>query len=150
MRVTRLWVGLVFLAVGVFGILDATATVDASITIGGWWPLAIVGWALLEMAHQRRVPATRCGGGWPRFDGIHQVRGGGVGGCLVEGSAQRRQRVQRTVEPRRRDGVGISALPAAGVPMTGCRMATPPWPGRESPIKSRTPPPAGVGPLVLP
>lgn len=55
MRVTRLWLALVFLALGVFGVLDATGVVDAGATIGGWWPVAIIGWVVLEMVDNRTV-----------------------------------------------------------------------------------------------
>ena len=41
------------LALGVCGILDATGVVDSSQTIGQWWPLAIVGWAVAECGERR-------------------------------------------------------------------------------------------------
>ncbi len=49
------WIACVLLAVGVCGILDAAGLVDSSQTIGQWWPLAIVGWALIEMLGERRI-----------------------------------------------------------------------------------------------
>jgi hypothetical protein len=45
----------VLLALGVCGILDAAGVVDSSQTIGQWWPLAVVGWAISEMIAARRV-----------------------------------------------------------------------------------------------
>jgi sugar phosphate permease len=52
---TTAWLGLMFLALGVFGILDATGILDSSQTIGQWWPVAIIGWPLAEMLTTRRV-----------------------------------------------------------------------------------------------
>ena len=40
---------------GLCGFLDAAGVVDSAQTIGQWWPLAIVGWPLVEMAAARRV-----------------------------------------------------------------------------------------------
>jgi hypothetical protein len=54
MRPGSVWVGLVLLAVGVCGVLDATGVVDSSQTIGQWWPLAVIGWPLVEMLATRR------------------------------------------------------------------------------------------------
>jgi hypothetical protein len=47
--------GVVLVAVGVCGYLDAAGVVDSARTIGQWWPLAIVGWPLAEMAAAKRV-----------------------------------------------------------------------------------------------
>jgi hypothetical protein len=55
MKPIRLWIGLVLLTLGVFGILDATGTVEASETIGRWWPVAIIGLGLIGMAVDRRI-----------------------------------------------------------------------------------------------
>lgn len=55
MKLTTVWIGIVLLAVGACGILDAAGVVDSAQTIGAWWPLAIVGWALAAMAGERRV-----------------------------------------------------------------------------------------------
>jgi hypothetical protein len=49
------WIAIVLLVVGVCGLLDAAGVVDWSQTIGLWWPLVITGWAVAEMASQRRV-----------------------------------------------------------------------------------------------
>lgn len=54
MSPVRLWVGLVFLAMGVLGILDVTDTVAWSQTFEEWWPVAIVGWGLAEMLAAKR------------------------------------------------------------------------------------------------
>jgi len=55
MKASHVWFGFVLVVVGVCGILDATGLVDSSQTIGQWWPLAIVGWALVEMLAARHV-----------------------------------------------------------------------------------------------
>lgn len=53
--VVRAWIGIVLLLLGGFGLLDATGVVDADLTIGRWWPVAVVGLGLAAMAGQRRV-----------------------------------------------------------------------------------------------
>ena len=55
MKPGTVWIAIVLLALGVCGILDAAGVVDSSQTIGQWWPLAIVGWAIAEMLAERRV-----------------------------------------------------------------------------------------------
>jgi predicted membrane protein len=55
MKPLRLWVGLVLVAFGVFGILDATGTLDASQTIEKWWPVAIIGLGIIAMIIERRI-----------------------------------------------------------------------------------------------
>lgn len=55
MKPMRVWIGLVLLALGVFGILDATGTLDAGQTIDRWWPVAIIGLGLVAMIVERRV-----------------------------------------------------------------------------------------------
>ncbi len=55
MRPVRVWVGLVLLALGVFGILDATNVLDSGAAVGRWWPVALVGLGLVVMAAERRV-----------------------------------------------------------------------------------------------
>jgi sugar phosphate permease len=55
MKPSTIWIAAVLLALGVCGILDAAGVVDSSQTIGQWWPIAVVGWALIEMALQCRV-----------------------------------------------------------------------------------------------
>src|SRR6266511_2459578 len=55
MKPVRLWIGLVFLTIGVFGVLDATGALDSGTTIDHWWPVAIIGLGLLAMYGQRRV-----------------------------------------------------------------------------------------------
>jgi hypothetical protein len=51
----RLWIGLVLVTLGVFGILDATGTLDSTETIDQWWPVAIIGLGLIGMLVERRV-----------------------------------------------------------------------------------------------
>ena len=55
MKPGTVWIAIVLLALGVCGLLDAAGVVDSSQTIGQWWPLAIVGWAITEMITVRRV-----------------------------------------------------------------------------------------------
>jgi hypothetical protein len=55
MKPSTVWIAIVLLAVGVCGILDAAGLVDSTQTIGQWWPLAIVGWALIDMLAERRI-----------------------------------------------------------------------------------------------
>jgi len=55
MKPSTVWIATVLLALGVCGILDAAGVVDSAQTIGQWWPLAIVGWAVAEMLGERRV-----------------------------------------------------------------------------------------------
>jgi hypothetical protein len=51
----RLWVGVVLLALGVFGILDAVNLLDSGPVIADWWPAAVVVLGLIAMAAERRV-----------------------------------------------------------------------------------------------
>jgi len=55
MKPSTIWIAIVLLALGVCGILDAAGVVDSSQTIGQWWPLAVIGWAVAEMLAERRV-----------------------------------------------------------------------------------------------
>jgi sugar phosphate permease len=55
MKPSTIWIAIVLLALGVCGILDAAGVVASSQTIGQWWPLAVVGWALAAMLDERRV-----------------------------------------------------------------------------------------------
>ena len=55
MKPIRLWIGLVLVTLGVFGILDAAGTLDSSETIDRWWPVAIIGLGLIGMLVERRV-----------------------------------------------------------------------------------------------
>jgi len=55
MSPVRLWFGLVFVAMGVLAVLDAAGAVTWSQGFEQWWPLAIVGWGLADLAAHRRV-----------------------------------------------------------------------------------------------
>ena len=55
MKAGSVWFGVVLVAVGLCGFLDAAGVVDSAQTIGQWWPLAIIGWPLVEMAAAKRV-----------------------------------------------------------------------------------------------
>ena len=55
MKPGTVWIATVLLALGVCGILDAAGVVDSSQTIGQWWPLAVVGWAVAGMLEERHV-----------------------------------------------------------------------------------------------
>lgn len=51
----RLWIGLVLLALGVFGILDATGTLESTEILESWWPVAIIGAGIMPMLARRRI-----------------------------------------------------------------------------------------------
>ena len=55
MKPVRLWIGLVLVTLGVFGILDATGSLDSTETIDRWWPVAIIGLGLIAMGVERRI-----------------------------------------------------------------------------------------------
>ena len=55
MKPIRLWIGLVLVTLGVFGILDAAGTLDSSEAIDRWWPVAIIGLGLIGMFIERRI-----------------------------------------------------------------------------------------------
>jgi LiaF transmembrane domain len=55
MKPIRLWIGLVLITLGMFGILDATGALDSSQTIDKWWPVAIIGLGVVGMIIDRRV-----------------------------------------------------------------------------------------------
>jgi hypothetical protein len=55
MKPIRLWIGLVLVALGVFGILDAAGALDSGETIDRWWPVAIIGLGLIGMFVERRI-----------------------------------------------------------------------------------------------
>jgi hypothetical protein len=55
MTPVRLWIGLVLVTLGVFGVLDATGTLESTDAIERWWPIAIIGAGLLVMADHRRI-----------------------------------------------------------------------------------------------
>ncbi|GLZ27939.1 hypothetical protein Lesp02_01290 [Lentzea sp. NBRC 105346] len=51
----RLWVGLVLLALGLLGVLDATGVLDSGSLVGRWWPVAIIGLGVVAMVAQAAV-----------------------------------------------------------------------------------------------
>lgn len=51
----RLWIRLVLVALGVFGALDETGTLESTDVIERWWPVAVFGAGLLLMVSQRRI-----------------------------------------------------------------------------------------------
>ena len=55
MKPSTIWIAIVLLALGVCSILDAAGVIASSQTIGEWWPLAVIGWAISEMLAERRV-----------------------------------------------------------------------------------------------
>ena len=55
MKPGAIWIGVALVAIGVCGLLDATGVVASSQTIGAWWPLVIVGWAVVDMVAARRI-----------------------------------------------------------------------------------------------
>lgn len=55
MRPVRVWAGLIFLTLGVLGILTMSGALDWDTTVGEWWPVAIIGWGLAEMLSARSL-----------------------------------------------------------------------------------------------
>lgn len=55
MKPVRLWLGLLLVTLGVFGMLDVLGVARWDATVGRWWPLAIVALGLVTMAVERRV-----------------------------------------------------------------------------------------------
>jgi hypothetical protein len=53
MTPVRMWIGLVLLALGVIGIVEAAGT-DTG-TLADWWPVAVIGLGLVSMVGRRRV-----------------------------------------------------------------------------------------------
>lgn len=55
MKPTRIWLGLLFLALGVFGVLDVTGVLAWNDTVGQWWPVAIIAFGVADMATEHRI-----------------------------------------------------------------------------------------------
>lgn len=55
MKPIRIWIGLVFLTLGVLGILDATGALESTQLIDDWWPLAVIGLGVIGMIAERRI-----------------------------------------------------------------------------------------------
>jgi hypothetical protein len=55
MKPTRIWLGLLFLGLGVFGVLDVTGVLAWNDTVGQWWPLAIIAFGVADMATKHRI-----------------------------------------------------------------------------------------------
>ncbi|WIY04054.1 hypothetical protein QRX60_09460 [Amycolatopsis mongoliensis] len=55
MKLIRIWLGLVLVALGVLGVLDATGVAGFDGTAGTWWPVALIGLGVAAMWSQRRV-----------------------------------------------------------------------------------------------
>jgi Cell wall-active antibiotics response 4TMS YvqF len=53
--VVRAWIGIVLLTLGAFGLLDVAGVLDAGVTIGRWWPVAVIGLGVAAIVAQRRV-----------------------------------------------------------------------------------------------
>jgi hypothetical protein len=51
----RLWVGLVLVTIGEFGLLDVSDILSWSMTVGRWWPAALIAVGVAAMVTQRRV-----------------------------------------------------------------------------------------------
>lgn len=64
MKPVRLWLGLLLVTLGAFGMLDILGTLSWDTTVSRWWPVAIITLGLLTMATERRIsfgPATVTG-----------------------------------------------------------------------------------------
>lgn len=55
MRPMRIWVGLVLIALGVVGLLDAAGVLDFGTTVDRWWPLGLLALAALLALAERRI-----------------------------------------------------------------------------------------------
>lgn len=55
MRPMRIWVGLVLIALGVVGLLDAAGVLDFGTTVDRWWPLGLLALAALLALTERRI-----------------------------------------------------------------------------------------------
>ena len=53
MTPVRMWIGLVLLALGVIGILEATGVGTGG--VADWWPIAVIGLGVVAMFGRRRV-----------------------------------------------------------------------------------------------
>ncbi|MFI5615823.1 LiaF transmembrane domain-containing protein, partial [Amycolatopsis sp. NPDC051903] len=54
-KLVRIWLGLVLVALGVLGLLDTAGVAEFGATAGRWWPVAVIGLGLTAMWSQRRV-----------------------------------------------------------------------------------------------
>ena len=54
LTLTRVWWAMVFVWLGGLGVLHVLGVLDWSRSVGGWWPVAIVGWGAAEMFAARR------------------------------------------------------------------------------------------------
>lgn len=55
MKPIRVWIGAVFVTLGVLGILDATGTLESTEAVDQWWPVAIIGLGVIGMFVDRRI-----------------------------------------------------------------------------------------------
>jgi hypothetical protein len=55
MKPMRIWLGLVFLALGEFGVLDVTGVLAWDTSVGQWWPVAIIALGVADMATEHRI-----------------------------------------------------------------------------------------------
>lgn len=55
MKPVRLWLGLVLMTLGAFGLMDVLGILNWQTTVGRWWPVAIVALGLITMAAERRI-----------------------------------------------------------------------------------------------
>ena len=53
MRLVRVWIGVVLLALGVIGVLAATGAGTGG--VADWWPIAVIGLGVAAMLGRRRV-----------------------------------------------------------------------------------------------
>jgi hypothetical protein len=60
-RTDGVWLGILLLAAGVCGVLDVTGVIDAKLTIGQWWPLAIIGWVATGVVAAWRISLVAIG-----------------------------------------------------------------------------------------
>jgi hypothetical protein len=122
-RPTRIWWALVFIALGALGILQVLGVVDWDRAVGGWWPVAIIGWGLAEMLTARRfLPAAAIAAAiglgllsdeqdWPVGGLVWSAVFIGIGIAVLTGGDRRSQ-----TSVRDNDHVDPSATPAGSRP----------------------------------
>lgn len=55
MKPVRMWLGLLLVALGTFGMMDVLGILSWADTVSRWWPIAIIMLGLITMASERRI-----------------------------------------------------------------------------------------------
>lgn len=86
MKPVRLWLGLLLVTVGAFGMLDVLGILSWDTTVSRWWPVAIITLGLVTMAKEHRIsfgPATVTGIGILLLAGRLGLMDSGMAGPLL-------------------------------------------------------------------